>query len=761
MFEINNKKLCENCFSEVKDGICGNCGYSPENAAEDHTVLPLGTKLDNKIIIGRVMGKGGFGITYLGYDIRMDKVIAVKEYYPNGIAYRSNSGTEVLLADPKSAEAFSKGAEKFYSEAEMVAQFNGNPNIVSVYDFFRANNTVYLVMEFINGITLKNYIRLHGNISDGQALYIMDKMASALSITHSAGVLHRDISPDNIMICKDKKIKLIDFGAARQIFAESSSNLTVVLKPGYTPVEQYTKKGIQGAWTDIYALGASIYYALTGVVLDDPYERMESDDEFSSNKRKINTSLWNILKKCTMINASDRYGSAIELRKALSAVNAPLKPEPLTLSPEDTGNITAETPSQAEDTAAKDVSKEEITEAPERKDDVKTEDNSEETVNITDDLPVDSEGYDPQVNVYKKKSGKKNGKLIAGICTAAAAVIAAAAGAVIAGRGNNDAPIVETSESTSAAVTETETEAKTETETETETSRREVMTTYSSEELDGTHERIIELDSSYPGDRKKGKNSIYKSSLYIFDGDMKFTLALEFVDSEQDSDGGYKRMLRLRDGEEFIDIDVIGKESDSEGWYEVSDNEFSFILPYESYKNIKGRISFEVLNLYVKSAYVEDAGNEDSENKNTENVRAESKTITLDSEYPGFWGKGTDIPKSELTAFGGDVEITLDISADDYDVEPENGTYFYNIKTMDPDNGWAAVHVFEAKKDGEQVEPRGYSGSDDSVYDVDKDTKSFSFRIARGDIEALGDSGLGFQVCNVTITSAELKAAES
>lgn len=298
MIEINNKKLCESCFYEINSAeACPCCGYNKSEFTPDPMVLPLGTKLNDKIIIGRVMGKGGFGITYLGYDLRMDKIIAVKEYYPNGISYRAPGGTEVSVADAKSAETFESGAEKFYSEAQMVSQFNGNPNIVSVYDYFRANSTVYLIMEFLSGITLKNYVKKHGRLTDGQALYVMDKIVAALSITHSAGVLHRDISPDNIMICGDGKIKLIDFGAARQILTESSSNLTVVMKPGYTPIEQYTKKGRQGAWTDIYSLGVSIYYALTKIIIDDPYARMDSDEEFEENKHKINGSLWVILKK--------------------------------------------------------------------------------------------------------------------------------------------------------------------------------------------------------------------------------------------------------------------------------------------------------------------------------------------------------------------------------------------------------------------------------------------------------------------------------
>lgn len=435
MIEIRNKKLCESCFGEVEEeGKCPHCGFSKEEFEPDPLVLPMGTKLEDKILIGRVMGKGGFGITYLGYDLRMEKAIAVKEYYPNGIACRSQTRTEVLLANANAEDTFNKGTEKFYAEAEMVAQFNGNPNIVGVYDYFRANNTVYLIMEYLNGITLKNYVKKHGKISDGQALFVMDKMAAALSITHSAGVLHRDISPDNIMVCLDGKIKLIDFGAARQIVAESSSNLTVVMKPGYTPIEQYTKKGKQGAWTDIYALGASIYYTMTGKIIDDPYERMENDSEFVKNIYGINDTLWNVIKKCTMINASDRYGSAIELRKALNATSAPLQAEPIVLEVDDVKIGTGEKQEVIVKTEEPDVTEpielfpsEEVNE-PEQHE--QPDDKYE-----LPDTPA-KEGYNPYENVYDKtvtknpRAKKPAGKKLIGILGAAAAVVVIAVGAV-------------------------------------------------------------------------------------------------------------------------------------------------------------------------------------------------------------------------------------------------------------------------------------------------------------------------------------------
>ena len=256
MTEINGKKLCENCFSEVSGELCSYCGYNGDGS-EDPSVLPVGTRLNKNIIIGKVMGKGGFGITYLCYDTKKDKKIAVKEYFPNGTAYRSKNGNDVIAADKETEEAFRKGAENFYREAETVSGFAKDGGIVSVYDYFRENGTVYISMEYLDGITLKKYIKEYGTISEGQAVFLFEKLAATLGIIHKGKILHRDISSDNVIICGDGDVKLIDFGAARRFDPANPSNYTVVLKPGYTPIEQYTKKGKQGAWTDIYSIGVS------------------------------------------------------------------------------------------------------------------------------------------------------------------------------------------------------------------------------------------------------------------------------------------------------------------------------------------------------------------------------------------------------------------------------------------------------------------------------------------------------------------------
>lgn len=320
MVTIGNKTLCSGCFSAVKKEPCKKCGFSEESYSPDGITLPCGTILMGNFIIGRVLGKGGFGITYLAYDVKYGKIIAVKEYFPIELSLREPNGTGLMVRDRKSAELFKHGAEKFYNEASFVSKFSGNPNIVRVYQFFYENNTAYFTMEYLTGMTLKDYVSRCGTITEGQAVNIADKVANALCGVHSENVLHRDVSPDNIMLCRDGSVKLLDFGAARQVFPEGSQLLSVILKPGFAPLEQYMKKGKQGAWTDVYSLAASIYYALTKQIPEDPQNRFEDDSDMENNKYNIQSDLWNVIYKAMMIRYTDRYQSADEFREALAGI---------------------------------------------------------------------------------------------------------------------------------------------------------------------------------------------------------------------------------------------------------------------------------------------------------------------------------------------------------------------------------------------------------------------------------------------------------
>ncbi|MBQ2829282.1 MAG: serine/threonine protein kinase, partial [Clostridia bacterium] len=276
--------------------------------------------LAGRYVVGRVLGKGGFGITYLCYDTRENKTVAVKEYLPDHLTHRNTGETHVSTYSGETEEYFRTGAQKFFEEAKLVSNFNGNPNIISVYEFFYENNTTYFVMEYLDGVDLKTYIKQKGGkIPEGEALYIADKVIQALMIVHSTNILHRDISPDNIFICSDGKIKLIDFGAARQVMGEVSKSLSVVLKEGFAPIEQYQTRGKQGPWTDIYALGATLYYSLTGEVLDNAMTRMTDDSQM--HLESVSPKLADIITKMLEIKKEDRYQNAFELSQAFSVFN--------------------------------------------------------------------------------------------------------------------------------------------------------------------------------------------------------------------------------------------------------------------------------------------------------------------------------------------------------------------------------------------------------------------------------------------------------
>ena len=323
MVTLGNKLLCSGCFSPIKKEPCKRCGFYEPNYVPDNMVLPVGTILMGNFLIGKVLGKGGFGITYLAYDVKFDKIIAIKEYFPIELAMRAAGETGLTVRDRQSAELFKKGVTKFYNEASFVAKFAKNPNVVKVYQFFYENNTAYFTMEFLTGMTLKDYVMKCGTINAEQALYIADRIAYAFQDLHGDNVLHRDVSPDNIMLCTDGSVKLLDFGSARQVFPEGSQLLSVILKPGFAPIEQYMRKGKQGPWTDIYSLGASLYYGLTRQIPENPQNRIEDDSDMENNIYNIRPELWQLIYKSMMVKYTDRYSSTEEFCQALASI--PLK----------------------------------------------------------------------------------------------------------------------------------------------------------------------------------------------------------------------------------------------------------------------------------------------------------------------------------------------------------------------------------------------------------------------------------------------------
>jgi serine/threonine protein kinase len=277
--------------------------------------------LNNRYLIGKVIGVGGFGIVYIAWDNNLDIKVAVKEYLPKEYASRSNDHISILPYTGGAKDEYSIGAEKFLDEAKALAKFQDHPGIVTVHESFRTNNTAYMVMQYLDGLTLKEYLKRQPGekMPFNMAVKAMIPIMDALKEVHKYGFVHRDISPDNIFITKQKQIKLLDFGAARYAIGEHSKSLTSVLKHGYAPVEQYSSKGNQGPWSDVYAVAATIYRAVTGEVPLDAMERIQEDLIKSPKQLGVEIPIAGelALMKGLALKAVDRYTSVPEFQSAL------------------------------------------------------------------------------------------------------------------------------------------------------------------------------------------------------------------------------------------------------------------------------------------------------------------------------------------------------------------------------------------------------------------------------------------------------------
>ena len=271
------KNYCYSCMNELTDGnVCHHC--LKENTTDDVAYrLKPGTILNNKYLVGNCIGEGGFGITYIGRDLTLDMRVAIKEYFPNGYVNRNNTVSQDVTASTESQkEIFFKGKDSFLEEARKIAKFVGEPGIVGVREYFEANGTAYIIMDYLDGVNLASYVRSNGTIPAKKIFELMLPMVRSLKRIHESGIIHRDISPDNIMYLKSGSLKLMDFGSARY-FTNNQKEMSVLLKQGYAPEEQYRKNGDQGPWTDVYGLCATMYRCITGTIPVDALDRMRSD----------------------------------------------------------------------------------------------------------------------------------------------------------------------------------------------------------------------------------------------------------------------------------------------------------------------------------------------------------------------------------------------------------------------------------------------------------------------------------------------------
>lgn len=270
---------CMGCMAEIteEERICRYCGYQKGTDVKEAYYLLPGTVLKQKYLVGRVLGYGGFGVTYIGWDQVLQRKVAVKEYLPSDFATRSYGSRRVTVFSGEAAEQFQAGLESFLFEARRLAKFNAVAETVDIYDCFEENGSGYIVMEYLDGATVKEVLRKRRRISVQQARAIALSVLRGLTAVHKEGIIHRDIAPDNIFITKAGKVKILDFGAARYATAVQSKSLSVILKPGFAPEEQYRSRGEQGPWTDVYALGATLYCMITGKRPEESIQRLAED----------------------------------------------------------------------------------------------------------------------------------------------------------------------------------------------------------------------------------------------------------------------------------------------------------------------------------------------------------------------------------------------------------------------------------------------------------------------------------------------------
>lgn len=281
--KVNGRERCVGCMKPLTaEGRCAYCGLQQDKYRPILRCLRPGMCLRDRYVLGRVLGEGSFGISYIAWDCLMDTVVAIKEYFPASLVSRhiseEDEDTNVYKYEKRESQKYQESLKKYLGEAKILSAYYDLDGIVSVRDFFYANNTAYIVMGYVDGISVKEYVEKNGPIEGEKFLRMLEPVIQSLAKVHQTGVLHRDISPDNMLLTRDEKLVLIDFGAARKENINMTRSMTVVFKRGFSPEEQYRTRGQQGAWTDVYALCATAYYALTGKAPDESIQRVLEDD---------------------------------------------------------------------------------------------------------------------------------------------------------------------------------------------------------------------------------------------------------------------------------------------------------------------------------------------------------------------------------------------------------------------------------------------------------------------------------------------------
>ena len=333
-------RRCMKCMHPLAAGetVCPECGRAYGSANAETFALKPGTILEGKYLVGEMLGQGGFGITYIGFDLLLEQKVAIKEYYPmsTGMVSRDGHSTVVWSSAMMGKTGTQKGFDSFLKEARKMAKLGGIPGVVGVKSVFIQNETAYIVMDFIEGETLLKKLQKNGPMDFDSCVKLMTPIMQALSEVHEHGIIHRDISPDNIMVRPDGKLILLDLGAAKDLDIQgndgSVQSSQMVAKHGFSPIEQYSKSGKVGPWTDIYAMAATIYYCCTGI-LPPPATDRTIDDTLACQPR-LTQAQFDILADCMRMRPQDRPQSMDTLLQMLTHPQGEAKAEPPKVIPE-------------------------------------------------------------------------------------------------------------------------------------------------------------------------------------------------------------------------------------------------------------------------------------------------------------------------------------------------------------------------------------------------------------------------------------------
>lgn len=326
-------RRCIGCMEDMGDtpgAFCPHCGYNNSDSApkQPYAMRP-NTLLHGRYLVGKVLGQGGFGITYIGFDMVLNIKVAIKEYFPMGSATREGNSSTLRWNSMNSTEQRQGAYESFLKEARKTAKLDQVSAIVRVRDTFYDNETAYIIMDYVEGTTLKEKMLKEGVMPFSACIKLLTPLMEGLVKVHEIGLVHRDISPDNIMVQPDGSVKLLDLGAAKDMSVNQGPQSQLVTKNGFSPLEQYTESGQVGPWTDVYAMSATIYYCITGKLLPSALDRMSSPElNFSfPMKEALPASAAAALKAGLAVDQRNRTRNISDLLKQLNGA-APINAAP-------------------------------------------------------------------------------------------------------------------------------------------------------------------------------------------------------------------------------------------------------------------------------------------------------------------------------------------------------------------------------------------------------------------------------------------------